>query len=109
MHPGTSETFCQTVQEAQASGVPVVAAAAGGPLDLVEPGETGLLFDPRDPASLIDAVATFAADARPARPGRRAPRSRGVATRTWAHVVQELVDRALPRRWSRTGDHPAAA
>ena len=108
VHPGTSETFCQTVQEAQASGVPVVAAAAGGPLDLVDPGETGLLFDPRDPASLIDAVATFAADGfLRDRVARTALRS--VATRTWTHVVRELVnDHYLPLV-APSSDHPAAA
>jgi phosphatidylinositol alpha 1,6-mannosyltransferase len=91
VHTGDSETFCQTVQEAQASGVPVVAPAAGGPLDLVDPGRTGLLFDPADLGSLRGCVAKLLAA-----PGLRrdlAGRARAaVADRTWAGVVGELVD-----------------
>ncbi|QZY30219.1 glycosyltransferase family 4 protein [Nocardioides coralli] len=91
VHPGTSETFCQTVQEAQASGVPVVAAAAGGPLDLVDHGRTGLLFEPRDEHSLWRSVVALARDAelraRLACAGREA-----VASRSWHAVVEELVD-----------------
>jgi phosphatidylinositol alpha 1,6-mannosyltransferase len=104
---GIAETFCQTVQEAQASGVPAVAAAAGGPLDLIDPGETGLLFDPHDRASLVDAVATFAGDAR-LRARVAATALDRVTGRSWAQVVQELVDvhyRALVV----PGDYPAAA
>lgn len=44
VHPGSHETFGQTLQEAMASGVPVVAVAKGGPLDIVQPGYNGYLY-----------------------------------------------------------------
>ena len=91
VHTGDAETFCQTVQEAQASGVPVVAPASGGPLDLVDPGRTGLLFDPTDLGTLRDQVAALVDDpdlrATLAGHGRAAVSGRG-----WAGVVAELVD-----------------
>ncbi|WP_435747816.1 glycosyltransferase family 4 protein [Nocardioides sp. SYSU DS0663] len=90
VHTGEAETFCQTVQEAQASGVAVVAPAAGGPLDLVDHGRTGCLYDVADPAALRATVEGLVADpvgrVRMARAGRRA-----VAGRSWATVVDELV------------------
>ncbi|MET7656467.1 MULTISPECIES: glycosyltransferase family 1 protein [unclassified Streptomyces] len=90
VHTGPFETFCQTVQEAMASGVPVVAPAAGGPLDLVAHGRTGLLVPPRDATAVRDAVAALAAD--PAL--RAAYGAAGRATvegRTWAAVGDRLI------------------
>ena len=90
VHTGPFETFCQTVQEAMASGVPVVAPAAGGPLDLVAHGRTGLLVPPRDAAAVRDAVAALAAD--PAlRTAYGAAGRVMVEGRTWAAVGDQLI------------------
>jgi phosphatidylinositol alpha 1,6-mannosyltransferase len=92
VHTGEAETFCQTVQEAQASGVPVVAPASGGPLDLVEHGRTGLLYDPSDPRSFRRAVAALVADPQLRRSLAEESLAR-VGQRSWAGVVDELVTR----------------
>jgi phosphatidylinositol alpha 1,6-mannosyltransferase len=90
VHPGEAETFCQAVQEALASAVPVVAPAAGGPLDLIRHGVNGWLFPARRPDLLRGAVAELAADpAARAAMGRAAQAS--VEERTWPRLCDELL------------------
>ncbi|MEV0806646.1 glycosyltransferase family 1 protein [Micromonospora sp. NPDC050200] len=90
VHTGPHETFGQTVQEASASGVPVVAPASGGPVDLVEPGVTGLLVPPADPAALADAVAGLVADAS-RRTAYGAAGRAAVSRHSWGLVGDELI------------------
>ena len=54
--PSRSEAFPNGAIEAMAAGLPVVASATGGLLDLIEHGHTGLLFEPGNPAALADAL-----------------------------------------------------
>jgi phosphatidylinositol alpha 1,6-mannosyltransferase len=91
VHSGPFETFGQTIQEAAASGLPVVAPAAGGPVDLVDEGGSGYLVPPGDAGALAAAVARLAAD-----PALRARMSeaarRKVLGRSWAALTGELTD-----------------
>ncbi|MEU2771676.1 glycosyltransferase family 1 protein [Streptomyces sp. NPDC007162] len=89
-HTGPFETFCQTVQEAMASGVPVVAPAAGGPIDLVDHGRTGFLVPPRDAGAVREAVASLVADAG-LRTAFGAAARATVEGRTWAAVGDQLI------------------
>jgi len=60
--PSISEAFPNAAIEAMAAGLPVVASAVGGLLDLVDHGRTGLLVPPSDPAALAAAIASLEAD-----------------------------------------------
>ncbi len=90
VHTGVHETFCQTIQEALASGVPVVAPAQGGPLDLVMPHINGLLYQPGETAALRQCVGSLVdTDVRNAMSINARP---SVEHRTWASVNEQLLE-----------------
>jgi phosphatidylinositol alpha 1,6-mannosyltransferase len=90
VHGGASETFGQTLQEAAASGLPVVAPAAGGPLDIVSEGTTGFLVPPGAPGPLAEAVSRLVRDPEMRAAMGRAARQK-VAGRTWPVLGDELI------------------
>ena len=88
VHPGEHETFCQAVQEAMASGLPVIAPDAGGPRDLVTPMHTGLLLGVGEfETRLCGAVDHLVAE----RARYSAAARRSVLARTWPAVCDELL------------------
>ena len=89
VHTGKHETFCQSVQEALASGVAVIAPNFGGPTDLVKHGWTGYLIDTENSYSLNHAVNQILQLAEPALMGARARES--VIERTWLSVNNQLI------------------
>jgi len=90
VHSGPHETFGNTLQEAAASGLPVVAPAAGGPLDLVEDGITGFLVPPGDQAALAGAVLRLVASP-DLRAAQGAAARLAVLGRTWPRRCAELI------------------
>ena len=87
--PSTTDTFGQVVLEAGASGLPVIAADAGGAGELVVAGRTGLLFPPDEPRALAAALLQLAGDtelrARLASGGLEA-----ALARTWPAAISDL-------------------
>jgi phosphatidylinositol alpha 1,6-mannosyltransferase len=88
VHAGEHETFCQVVQEALASGLPVIAPDAGGPRDLVTPWRTGLLLGVQEfEAQLPNAVAHLLDE----RPRYSSAARRSVLERSWPVICDELL------------------
>jgi glycosyltransferase involved in cell wall biosynthesis/predicted metal-dependent phosphoesterase TrpH len=94
-----TDTFGQVLLEAQASGLPVIAVAEGGPCAIVEDGVTGRLC-PADAGVLADAVVELAGA--PLQRERLAQRAlEAVRERTWEASLARLADgyrRALGER-----------
>ncbi|PMC74461.1 MULTISPECIES: glycosyltransferase family 1 protein [unclassified Brachybacterium] len=89
IHPGELETFGQTIQEAMASGLPVIAPRSGGPVDLVTPSSTGWLYTP----GMLDELREHAGDllfddAKRLAFGRAAQDA--VRKRTWPVLAEQL-------------------
>lgn len=104
VHTGKHETFCQSIQEALASGVPVIGPNSGGPVDLIEHGKTGLLIDTAKPLELFAAVENLRSSPFFAQIRRNAREA--VKHRTWDYINAQLMNHyrdaiALPEVKSR--------
>ncbi len=109
VHTGRHETYCQSAQEALASGVPVVAPRAGGPIDVVDDEVAGFLYRPGDSADLARHVARLADDRLLRRRMGLAAR-RSVGNRSWSSVNAALVEHYREVVAARSGEaqHRAA-
>ncbi|HTA15853.1 MAG TPA: glycosyltransferase [Solirubrobacteraceae bacterium] len=90
LFPSATDTFGQVILEAQASGLPVLAVAAGGPLALVQDRVTGLLCE-ADSEQLADALVELAGS--PLLRERLAAAALSVVReRTWEQALERLAD-----------------
>ncbi len=88
LFPSSTDTFGQVILEAQASGLPVIAVAEGGPLSLIEDRVTGLLCR-AEARALADALLELACS-----PLLRESLSQAALTsvreRTWERALERL-------------------
>jgi len=97
MFASRTDTYGQVIVEAQASGLPVVAVAEGGPLSLIEHGETGLLA-PADAQALADELVRVAGDDLLSERVRRAALA-AVRGRTWEAALEQLASGYRTALW----------
>jgi glycosyltransferase involved in cell wall biosynthesis/predicted metal-dependent phosphoesterase TrpH len=88
LFPSRTDTFGQVILEAQASGLPVLAVAAGGPLSLIEDNVGGLLCAP-DAGAMSEALLRLAGS--PLLRERLAQSGLlSVRARTWERALERL-------------------
>ncbi|MEJ2644260.1 MAG: glycosyltransferase, partial [Gammaproteobacteria bacterium] len=106
--PSLAEGVSNTVLEAMATGLPVVATRVGGNPELVAEGVTGTLVPPSDPTAMADALMRYVDDEESRRAHGRAGRTRvlerfsiDVMTERYLDLYDELTGarrRAEPAR-----------
>lgn len=91
LFPSTTETFGLVALEAMACNIPVVAARAGGVLDIITDGVNGFYFDPEKPAAMTEPVRRLRDD----KALYQEIASNGLAharSRSWQATMDQLID-----------------
>ncbi len=99
--PSLGEGTSNTILEAMATGLPVIATDVGGNPELVDDGSTGWLVAPADPAALAGRIRMYAenrqAMAEHGREGRRTAEER-FSLQAMVNGYMSVYDRVLKRR-----------
>jgi glycosyltransferase involved in cell wall biosynthesis len=98
--PSTTDTFGNVVLEAQASGLAVIVSDAGGPMENIEDGTTGVVVPGRDAPALARAMTGLCAD-------RARLKAMGHSARAFAE--QRSFDSAFLAMWDMYRDGSASA
>ena len=99
--PSLAEGISNTILEAMASGLPVVATAVGGNPELVEEGHTGRLVPRADPPAMAQAMLRYYNDAAECRRQGRAARAtveRSFSMNAMVNSYLAVYDRMLERQ-----------
>ena len=103
--PSLAEGISNTILEAMASGLAVVATAVGGNADLVLQEQTGYIVPPSDPQAIALRLMALASDPQRARSMGQAGRQRAQANfsleamvSTYQHVYDQQLRRMRPMR-----------
>jgi len=99
--PSLAEGISNTILEAMATSLPVVATDVGGTRELVDEGQTGLLVPPSDPNALVRAIRKYFDD--PGAGGRHGSAGRkkiqaGFSFDSMVAGYVEVYDRVLSRQ-----------
>jgi glycogen(starch) synthase len=100
--PSLYEPFGLVALEAQLTGTPVAVSNTGGLAELVEPGVTGVRFEPESPAAIADAVRLLVADPDRARAMAARAQQRARRDYSWAAVAQRTAE-VYAEVWSELG------
>ena len=91
--PSLGEGISNTILEAMATGLPVIATRVGGTPELVVEGETGMMFTPGDVDALTRLLSDYAAD--PLRRQREGQAARSLVERTFSWPRAAAAYRAV--------------